>query len=92
MLKKVFQAAWVDTKPLVYYNYYERYEHSNSLVIGNKNKLNPRDAYNCTAVANYQDLATFIETFRQAKRVRFSRKTIDKMVGTLKFAEEYGIF
>lgn len=79
-------------KPLVYYNYYDRYEHSNSLVIGNKTKLNPRDAYNCTAVANYQDLATFIETFRQAKRVRFSRKTLDKMVGTLKFAEEYGTF
>ncbi|MGY5623256.1 hypothetical protein [Limosilactobacillus fermentum] len=79
-------------KPLVYHNYYDRYEHSNSLVIGNKTKLNPRDAYNCTAMANYQDLATFIETFRQAKRVRFSRKTIDKMVGTLKFAEEYGTF
>ncbi|WP_304058089.1 nuclease-related domain-containing protein [Levilactobacillus namurensis] len=79
-------------KPLVYYNYYDRYDRSNSLVVGNKTKLNPRDAYNCTAVANYHDLATFIETFRQAKRVRFSRKTLEKMIGTLKFAEDYGSF
>ncbi|QMU07299.1 nuclease-related domain-containing protein [Levilactobacillus suantsaii] len=79
-------------KPLVYYNYYDRYERSNSLVVGNKTKLNPKDAYNCTAVANYQDLATFIETFRQAKRVRFSRRTLKKMIKTLKFAEDYGSF
>jgi len=79
-------------KPLVYYNYYDRYNHSNSLVVGNKTKLNAHDAYNCTAVANYDDLATFIESFRQAKRVRFSRKTLEKMIGTLKFAEDYGSF
>ncbi|WP_125583668.1 nuclease-related domain-containing protein [Levilactobacillus cerevisiae] len=79
-------------KPLVYYNYYDRYDHSNSLVVGNKTKLNPQDAYNCTAVANYDDLATFIESFRQAKRVRFSRKTLERMIGTLKFAEDYGSF
>lgn len=79
-------------KPLVYYNYYDRYERRNSLVVGNKTKLNPHDAYNCTAVANYDDLATFIETFRQAKRVRFSRKTLEKMINTLKFAEDYGSF
>ena len=79
-------------KPMVYYNYYDRYDHSNSLVVGNKTKLNPNDAYNCTAVANYHDLATFIEAFRQAKRVRFSRKTLEKMIGTLKFAEDYGSF
>ncbi|HIW72611.1 MAG TPA: NERD domain-containing protein [Candidatus Levilactobacillus faecigallinarum] len=79
-------------KPLVYYNYYDRYDHSNSLVVGNKTKLNPNDAYNCTAVGNYKDLATFIEAFRQAKRVRFSRKTLEKMIGTLKFAEDYGSF
>lgn len=79
-------------KPLVYYNYYDRYERTNSLVVGNKTKLNPNDAYNCTAVGNYHDLKTFIETFREAKRVRFSRKTLEKMIGTLKFAEDYGSF
>lgn len=79
-------------KPMVYYNYYDRYDRINSMVVGNKTKLNPNDAYNCTAVANYDDLATFIEAFRQAKRVRFSRKTLEKMIGTLKFAEDYGSF